>query len=84
MKNPRPVAFVQQANIANGPQQVNNGVAVSQLDQEPPPAIENPQNKLLEVQSGERLDTGAAGSAGSADSKLAAVAALIRPKNAQR
>ena len=26
MKNPRPVAFVKQANIANGPQQVNNRV----------------------------------------------------------
>src|ERR1700749_2807632 len=25
MKNPQPVAFVKQANIANGPQQVNNG-----------------------------------------------------------
>jgi len=25
MKNPRPVAFVKQANIAHGPQQVNNG-----------------------------------------------------------
>jgi hypothetical protein len=25
VKNPRPVAFVQQANFANGPQQVNNG-----------------------------------------------------------
>lgn len=25
MKNPRPVAFVKQANISNGPQQVNNG-----------------------------------------------------------
>jgi hypothetical protein len=24
MKNPRPVAYVQQANIANGPQQINN------------------------------------------------------------
>lgn len=27
MKNPRPVAFVHQANIANGPQQVNNGAS---------------------------------------------------------
>ena len=27
IKNPRPVSFVQQANIANGPQQVNNGAA---------------------------------------------------------
>lgn len=26
IKNPRPVAFVKQANIANGPQQVNNGI----------------------------------------------------------
>ncbi len=26
IKNPRPVAFVRQANITNGPQQVNNGV----------------------------------------------------------
>jgi hypothetical protein len=26
MKNPKPVAFVQQANIAHGPQQVNNGL----------------------------------------------------------
>lgn len=27
VKNPRPVAFVKQANIAQGPQQVNNGMA---------------------------------------------------------
>lgn len=26
IKNPRPVAFVKQANISNGPQQVNNGI----------------------------------------------------------
>ena len=30
IKNPRPVAFVKQANIANGPQQVNNGMQPSQ------------------------------------------------------
>jgi hypothetical protein len=29
IKNPRPVAFFKQANISNGPQQVNNGVANS-------------------------------------------------------
>jgi hypothetical protein len=29
IKNPHPVAFVKQANIANGPQQVNNGVQVA-------------------------------------------------------
>ncbi len=27
LKNPRPVAFVKQANIVHGPQQVNNGIA---------------------------------------------------------
>jgi len=29
MKNPRPVAFVSQANISNGPQQVNNGTPLA-------------------------------------------------------
>ena len=30
IKNPRPVAFVKQANITNGPQQVNNGTQPAQ------------------------------------------------------
>ena len=30
IKNPRPVAFVKQANITNGPQQVNNGMQPQQ------------------------------------------------------
>jgi hypothetical protein len=56
IKNPHPVAFVRQANIAHGPQQVNNGLAEPG---EPSRAgkTKNQQNKLLEVQSGERLDT---------------------------
>lgn len=33
MKNPRPVAFVQQANIAHGPQQVNNGLTPPKSEQ---------------------------------------------------
>ena len=32
IKNPRPVAFVKQANISNGPQQVNNGPAPHSCD----------------------------------------------------
>lgn len=53
IKNPRPVSFVQQANIANGPQQVNNGPQ--------PPAsrareTEIPPNEQLE-QSHVRVDT---------------------------
>jgi hypothetical protein len=57
MKNPAPVAFVRQANIANGPQQVvNNGVAIPN---QPTRAGENEisPNKLLEDQHGEQLDT---------------------------
>jgi hypothetical protein len=56
IKNPAPVTFVRQANVAHGPQQVNNGV-------QPPPdqasraeKSENRPNKLLEQQHGERLD----------------------------
>jgi hypothetical protein len=33
IKNPRPVAFVKQANISNGPQQVNNGAPSEFPDQ---------------------------------------------------
>jgi len=55
IKNPRQVAFVKQANIAGGHQQVNNGV-------QPPIAreIEIQQNRLLEAQDGKRMDFGAA------------------------
>ena len=50
IKNPRPVAFVKQANINNGGnQQVNNGVALEAIPS-PTPAKENEteQTKLLD------------------------------------
>ena len=66
IKNPRPLAFVQQANIAHGPQQVNNGTAdISRAGKS-----ENQPNKVLEHRHGERLDFGTAGAAGCADSTL--------------
>lgn len=52
IKNPRPVAFVRQANIAQGPQQVNNGTA-SRAEKDP-----TAQNGLLEAKAHERMDTG--------------------------
>jgi len=58
LKNPRPV-FVQQANIAHGPQQVNNDGATKRAVELQSPREEishNPSNKLLEIESGERLD----------------------------
>lgn len=84
IKNPQPVAFVRQANISHGPQQVNNGVALQACG--PPRAgeIENPQSKLLETQNGEGLDTRAQGAAGDLDSALETVAAVHRPEDAGR
>ena len=82
IKNP-PVLIAKQANIANGPQQVNNGT--------PGPAsparaqeTENPQNKLLEQQHGERLDTGAAGTASGADPAMATLGTVNGTKDAGR
>ncbi|MFM0644529.1 hypothetical protein PQR14_09365 [Paraburkholderia bryophila] len=49
IKNPRSVAFVKQANIANGPQQVNNGV---QAGGENRSRMENTANLSNELLSG--------------------------------
>jgi hypothetical protein len=74
IKNP-PVVFARQANIAHGPQQVNNGLPSHAGEK----AI--PQTKLLEVEHGERLDTGAASSAGRANQAMATVGAINRAAN---
>ncbi|MCK4121074.1 hypothetical protein HFK83_01570 [Ralstonia pseudosolanacearum] len=78
IKNPRPVAFVKQANIAHGPQQVNNGT--------PPPTRAPEENhdqssRLLEASNGQWLDAGAAGTAGRGDQALEAVGAVHRTKD---
>jgi hypothetical protein len=80
IKNPKPVAFVQQANIANGPQQVNNG---------PPPAAEasrtreseNQPNELLEQQRNAWLDTRATHRAAGSNSSVEAVGAIYGTKD---
>ena len=71
MKYPRPVAFFQQANIANGPQQVNNGGAAA------PQASrvgenQNRPNELLEgIGNGERLDGEATQSTAASHTQMA-------------
>jgi hypothetical protein len=79
MKNPQPVAFVKQANIASGPQQVNNGVASQ------PPSLArisaNPSNELLELSHEQRLDTGTAGTASGARPCLETVGAVVRTED---
>jgi len=49
IKNPQPLNIVKQANIANGPQQINNGLTASDSRAE---KIQNQPNELLEVQHG--------------------------------
>ena len=86
LKYPRQATFVKQANIAHGPQQVNNGGA-------PAGAIAHPkenkpeQNKLLEAnhgQPGNRLDTRAAQAAGRANTQVAAVGKVNRANKPRR
>jgi hypothetical protein len=90
IKNPKPIAFVNQANITHGPQQVNNVVAANGAER---PASdpsqrarksENEQNKLLEHSNGQRLDTRATAPAVSADPAMAAVDTLNGPENRRR
>ena len=77
IKNPRPVAFVKQANISNGPQQVNNGTAdtsgaVVRAREE----NENPQNELLtdtRATHGKPVDTRAKSKAGASNPRMATV-----------
>jgi len=84
IKNP-PVVFTRQANFANGPQQVNNGV--NTLGQSPR-ARENKieQTQLLEEASGEqqRLDFGEAKTASGVDQDLETVGKIDRAKNKGR
>jgi hypothetical protein len=80
MRNPRPAAFVKQANIANGPQQVNNGVPSA----ESPSHAGLPTNRsdeLLGLNHEQRLDTGTAGAAGGVHSRLETVGAVNRSED---
>ena len=77
IKNPMP--YIKQANIANGPQQVNNGAAAGanpeQYAQARPSAgnSQTLQNKLLEHQHGNTLEFGAQGAAGRVNPHMATV-----------
>lgn len=74
IKNP-PVVFAKQANISNGPQQVNNGVALSAHAEK----TINQQNELLEVQHGSKtMDTRTASEASCADPAMATVGEIRR------
>ena len=76
IKNPRPVQFVKQANMTTGPQQVNNSYAGTPSHsgiQSRTENIQREQNKLLEADHGNYLDTRAQGAASRANPHLDAV-----------
>lgn len=79
IKNP-PVIYAKQANIANGPQQVNNGTSPAHVGGET--SIE--PNKLLEHEHGQRLDTGTQGAAIGAGKELETVGAINRAEVGSR
>ena len=81
MKNPPMMGYVRQANIAHGPQQVNNA-ASTESDPSGPRENANLQSKLLEENSGERLDIGATGASGRANPAMAPLGKVDRTKNA--
>lgn len=83
IKNPPVMGYVRQANIAHGPQQVNNA---SNAAAGAPRAGENPnlQNKLLEENDGERLDPGTACTPGRTDPAMATVGEVDRAENRRR
>lgn len=69
LKNP-PLVIARQANISNGPQQVNNGGTPSRAGD-----LDNRPNELLETDYGKRLDAGAAGTPSASHPALVAVEA---------
>lgn len=75
IKNPPNVAFVRQANIAHGPQQVNNGVTAGVVAPEGARTekSESAPIELLESGNGEWLDPRATSTAGRGDPAMEAV-----------
>ena len=83
MKNPQPMAFVRQANIAHGPQQVNNATLQAE-EHSRAGSIENSQNNLLESLSDKRLDIAAENATGGAHPQLETLATIDRPADPSR
>jgi hypothetical protein len=77
-----PPIFAHQANVAHGPQQVNNSATSPTTRARK--STESKQPELLESSDGKRLDTGTAGTASGGDSALEAVGAEHRPEDAGR
>lgn len=86
IKNP-PVVFARQANIAHGPQQVNNSAAAEACE---PPARAPARNfsilktELLEASDGQRVDPRTARKAVGVDTPVEALGEIHRPAKRRR
>ncbi len=81
IKNPPIMGYVRQANIAHGPQQINNAIP------DDTPRVgenENSENKLLEKKDGERLDIGTTVTASQADPAMATLEEIDRTEDEGR
>lgn len=80
IKNPPIMGYVRQANIAHGPQQVNNAASAPE---DVPRAGENRnrQSRLLEEHDGNRLDTRTARAASGVDTPMETVGAIHRAED---
>ena len=77
VKNPMP--YIKQANIANGPQQVNNGQSAQYAQAHAHTGdSQTAPNKLLEADHGQRMDIGAQGKTGRVNQAVATVEAVHR------
>lgn len=81
MQNP-PTVFARQANIASGPQQINNGVPDTG-DSTRAKQSDSLPNELLEAH-GERLDLSAQSTPSNRDQELATVATVDRTQDRHR
>ena len=78
IKNPSVFGYVKQANIAHGPQQVNNAYDSGSEGNG------NKQSKVMEKKDGEWVDTGASSPAVSDDSAMAAMEKIDRTNHKRR
>ncbi len=76
IKNP-PVVYAKQANIAHGPQQVNNEAAGRSRAEKK----SNSPNKLLEQSNEILMDAGAPGATGDSNSQMEALGEIDRPSD---
>lgn len=78
-----PAIFARQANIAHGPQQVNNGVSGPDRARARAGETESAKTELLGASDGERLDTGTASAPGRSNPALEAVGQIDGAENSR-